>query len=195
MIKKEDYDKFIFKGSLALEAYFDNTNKNKTLFDKFNVKLKKYRSLDTKTDNDKELIANELLSLLKKIGIKKFIIYDDGDIEYIIGKEHFVKDSNLDKIILILDSLLNNNNIYLEDYSLINELKDKLKSLNSCNSLEEIDYIKEKIYYLEEKYSDIFDLGYYFDPLYIRIKNNIHKKEVKNIRTNLREKKEGNKNG
>ena len=194
MIKKEDYDKFIFKGSLALEAYFDDTNKNKTLFDDFNVKLKKYRSLDTKTDNDKELIASELLSLLKKIGMKKFIIYDDGDIEYIIGKEHFMEEDNLDKIILILDSLLNNNT-YLEDYSLINELKDKLKNLNSCNSLKEIDYIKEKIYYLEEKYSDIFDLGYYFDPLYIRVKNNIHKKEVKSIRENLRGKKEGSKNG
>lgn len=86
MINKINFDRFIFKGSLALESYFDDTNDNIELFDEFNKKLDKYRSLNDKTDNDRELIVNELLSILNKIGIDKFIIYDDGDIEYIDKK-------------------------------------------------------------------------------------------------------------
>lgn len=45
LINGNNYDKFIFKGSLALESYYDNTHENKSLFDSFNDKLKKYRSL------------------------------------------------------------------------------------------------------------------------------------------------------
>lgn len=82
MVNKENYEKFIFKGSLALESYFDETNNNKELFDEFNKKLKNYRSLDVKTDQDKEYIVNNLLSIFEKIGQDSFIIYDDGDVEY-----------------------------------------------------------------------------------------------------------------
>ena len=82
MVKKENYDKFIFKGSLALESYADNTNNSLELFNEFNNKLKDYHSLKNKTDKEKEFIVNGLLSLLEIIGIDKFKIYDDGDVEY-----------------------------------------------------------------------------------------------------------------
>ena len=82
IINKNNCDKFIFKGSLALESYYDETNENKELFDNFNNKLKKYRLLQKKTEYDKKLIANTLLSIIEQIGEEKFVIYDDGDVEY-----------------------------------------------------------------------------------------------------------------
>ncbi len=83
MIEKKNYDKFIFKGSLALESYFDENNKDSKLFMDFNNKLTKYRSLQNKSINDTETMVRELLSIINKIGKENFIIYEDGDIEYI----------------------------------------------------------------------------------------------------------------
>ena len=83
LIKSENFDKFIFKGSLALEAYFDNNCTNKEIFDDFNSKLRNYRQLDEKQEIDKETIVNELILIIEKLGIDKFIIYNDGDVEYI----------------------------------------------------------------------------------------------------------------
>ena len=94
MIKKENYDKFIFKGSLALESYFDDNKKDLVLFDTFNKKLIKYRSIKDKKTTDSEMIINEILSLIEKIGKENFIIYDDGDIEYIY-KNQGGDDSNV----------------------------------------------------------------------------------------------------
>lgn len=82
LINKNNYDKFIFKGSLALESYYDDTHENKELFDGLNNRLKEYRSLYEKTDSDKESIVNNLLSTLEQIGKEKFVIYEDGDVEY-----------------------------------------------------------------------------------------------------------------
>lgn len=81
-INENNCDKFIFKGSLALESYFDDTQENKELFDSFNNKLKEYRSLNEKSDIDKESIANALLSTIEQMGGEKFTVYDDGDVEY-----------------------------------------------------------------------------------------------------------------
>lgn len=83
LIKSENFDKFIFKGSLALESYFDDNRTDKEIFDNFNIKLKKYRQLPEKSKVDKETIVNELILIIEKLGIDKFIIYDDGDVEYI----------------------------------------------------------------------------------------------------------------
>ncbi len=81
-INKNNYDKFIFKGSLALESYYDATKENKELFDSFNKDLKAYRLLSKKNDSDKESIVTKLILTLEKIGEEKFIIYEDGTIEY-----------------------------------------------------------------------------------------------------------------
>ena len=82
IIKKENYDMYIFKGALALESYYDNENSNQELYDLFNKELKEYRELSEKNDEIKEKIVNRLFETLEKLGIEKFIIYDDGDIEY-----------------------------------------------------------------------------------------------------------------
>ena len=50
------YDKFIFKGSLALECYYDlddNSNSYIELFNNFNEKLKEYRALLVKDEKIK----------------------------------------------------------------------------------------------------------------------------------------------
>lgn len=95
MIEKKNYDKFIFKGSLALESYFDENNKDSELFIDFNNKLTKYRSLQNKSIDDTETIVSELLSIINKIGKENFIIYEDGDIEYIY--ENMKEDDSNDK--------------------------------------------------------------------------------------------------
>ena len=87
LINKNNYDKFIFKGSLALESYYDNTHENKELFNALNKRLKEYRSLYEKNDSDKESIVNDLISTLEQIGKEKFVIYEDGDVEY-----NYIKD-------------------------------------------------------------------------------------------------------
>lgn len=79
------YDKFIFKGSLALECYFDlneNGNNDIELFNEFNKKLKEYRMLSVKDEKSKENIVQELKSIIIQLGTENFIIYKDGDVEY-----------------------------------------------------------------------------------------------------------------
>ncbi len=85
-INIENFDKFIFKGALALESYFDYNNTNKEIFDEFNAKLKKYRQLPTKTNENKEYIVSQLVLTFEKLGIGNFIIYEDGDVEYNANK-------------------------------------------------------------------------------------------------------------
>lgn len=80
IIDKENYEKFILKGSLALELYFDIINDNKNLYEEYNKKLSEYRSLKLKSVESKEKIIKELIAVIEKVGIDNFIIYDDGDI-------------------------------------------------------------------------------------------------------------------
>ncbi len=82
IINDKNFDKFIFKGSLALESYYDYTNINKDIIDEFYFKLNEYRKLTEKSKENKEYIVNELINVIEKLGIKNFTIYDDGDVEY-----------------------------------------------------------------------------------------------------------------
>lgn len=82
IIKKKNYEKFIFKGSLALEFYFDINKDNIELYHNFINKLKKYRKLETKDDKSKENIVKELIAIIEELGPESFTIYNDGDIEY-----------------------------------------------------------------------------------------------------------------
>lgn len=82
IIKKKNYGKFIFKGSLALEFYFDINKDNIDLYHDFIDNLKKYRKLEIKDDKSKENIVEELTAIIEEIGPENFTIYNDGDIEY-----------------------------------------------------------------------------------------------------------------
>lgn len=89
-LKASSYDKFIFKGSLALEYYFDinNTKDNYIkLFNDFNKELKKYRMLSINDEKSKENIVQKIKSIILKLGKENFIIYEDGDVEYNLHNE------------------------------------------------------------------------------------------------------------
>ena len=84
-LETDCYDKFIFKGSLALESYFDldkNGNNYIELFNEFNKNLKEYRMLSVKDEKSKEAIVQELKSIIIQLGTENFIIYENGDVEY-----------------------------------------------------------------------------------------------------------------
>ena len=49
-LKKSNYRKFILKGSLALEHYYENNNEYSDLYANYNEKLKKYYALPTKDE-------------------------------------------------------------------------------------------------------------------------------------------------
>lgn len=85
-IEEKNFDKFIYKGSLALESYYDDNNSNKEVFDEFNYKLKAYRKLSEKNKADKEFIVDALILAINQMGIENFVIYEDGDVEYNYNK-------------------------------------------------------------------------------------------------------------
>lgn len=65
-------------------------------------------------------------------------------------------------------------------------LKEMQKQLPTPEKLEKA---KEIVTDLEIKYEDFFEIANYFDPLYIKIKDIIHKKEVEKIREENRKKR------
>lgn len=66
------------------------------------------------------------------------------------------------------------------------ELEKIKNSLPTIDKLEELQKIELD---LEVKYDDFNDLSYYFDPLYIIVKNKIHDENIKKIREENRRKR------
>lgn len=69
---------------------------------------------------------------------------------------------------------------------LCTELEKTKSKLPTTQKLEELQKI---IIDLEVKYEELNEISYYFDPFYVKIKNTIHKEEVKKIREGNRRKK------
>lgn len=101
----------------------------------------------------------------------------------------------LNEIINILNGLLNDKK-YIKDYSLINDLKNKILYIknNEYIDLDELESLNNNLKYIEEEYNDILDLTYYFDPIYIKIKKENQKRVIEELRKSNRKKKEGNLN-
>ena len=103
-----------------------------------------------------------------------------------------MKSESLKQILAFLTRILEKND-FNEDKQIIQYLFKELEKLEhqlpTDNKLEELQRI---VIDLEIKYDDFNDLGYYFDPLYVEIKNNIHADEVKKIREENRRKREIN---
>lgn len=97
---------------------------------------------------------------------------------------------NIDLLIKVLDDNLN-----------ICELKDKEKILNACKllknlkteilTLDELEKLHLIITDLEVKYEVFFEIGNYFDNIYISAKKDIHQIEVKKIKEKNRLKRRG----
>ena len=60
--------------------------------------------------------------------------------------------------------------------------------------LDDLEKIRKTISFLEIKYDELSELSYYFNPIYIEIKKNIHKQNVKQIRINNRKRRSLEKN-
>lgn len=81
--------KFILKGSLALEGYFEVHGNDKiNLLKEYNEKLRKYYALKEKDKEIVDYMYKELKTLINILGKKHFLIYEDGDVEYIYPEKN-----------------------------------------------------------------------------------------------------------
>ena len=101
-----------------------------------------------------------------------------------------MKSESLKQLLAFLTRILEKND-FNEDKQIIQYLFKELEKLEhqlpTDNKLEELQKI---VIDLEIKYDDFNDLGYYFDPLYVKIKKNIHEEKVKEIREGNKRKRD-----
>ena len=83
-------------------------------------------------------------------------------------------------------------NAYKKDRKLINDLYKDVIVLhaNKDINVDMLDKINEKIKYLDIEYDDLDELVILYTPLYIKLKEEIHKKEVAKLREKYRKEKE-----
>lgn len=97
---------------------------------------------------------------------------------------------NLKSLLTILTNTLEKND-FDEDKQKIqyfySELKKIKKHLPTSEKLEELQKIEID---LETKYDAFNELSYYFNPVYVKIKNKIHDEDVKKIREENKRKRE-----
>ena len=84
-IKKEDYQRFLVSGSLAIETYCDlnniDTHENEQISNFF-AKMKEYYDLSRKRIEIRDEAVEDLIDLINNIGEDKFSINDNGEIGY-----------------------------------------------------------------------------------------------------------------
>ena len=105
---------------------------------------------------------------------------------------YFMKNENLKQLLVILTQPLEKN-VFGEDKQKIQFLSDELGKIeNQIPTFSKLEELKKIVSDLEVKYDDFNDLSYYFDPLYVEVKNNIHAEEVKKLREENKRKREIN---
>ena len=93
-----------------------------------------------------------------------------------------MQNESLKSMISILTTAKKDND-FGEDNKIIDNLCILLKQLEiKMPTIDEINKIEKDILDLEIKYDIFNELSYYFNPLCIKIKNNIHNEEVRKIR-------------
>ena len=101
-----------------------------------------------------------------------------------------MKSESLKQILAFLTRILEKND-FNEEKQIIQYLFKELEKLGhqlpTDNKLEELQRI---VIDLEIKYDDFNDLGYYFDPLYVKLKKTIHEEKVKEIREENKRKRD-----
>ena len=103
-----------------------------------------------------------------------------------------MKNENLKQLLAVLTQSLEKK-YFGEDKTKIQYLSAELGKIeNQIPTFSKLEELKKFVNDLEVKYDDLNDLSYYFDPLYVEIKNNIHADEVKKIREENRRKREIN---
>lgn len=98
-----------------------------------------------------------------------------------------MKDENLNELLELLEKNINKDNQKVQ--YVYNELK---KINNQIPTKDKLDELKKIIIDLEINYDELTDLLYYYDPLYVKIANILHEREVAKIREDNRRKKMSN---
>lgn len=99
-----------------------------------------------------------------------------------------MKNENLKQLLAVLTQSLEKK-YFGEDKTKIQYLSAELGKIeNQIPTFSKLEELKKIVNNLEVKYDDFNNLSYYFDPLYVEIKNNIHANEVKKIREENRRK-------
>lgn len=100
-----------------------------------------------------------------------------------------MEDENIKLLLNVLTNALKEND-FGDDTSkiiyLCNSLKKIQKVIPTIDELEELKNIEVD---LEIKYEIFYEIGNYFDPLYVKTKHTIHKEKVKKIREENRRKR------
>ena len=103
--------------------------------------------------------------------------------------------NELERILLYLSNSLNESNdtIFKEKVSYFKSELERLKY--NIPSIEEIEKLHKLEIELETKYDLLLELNNYFDPIYIKLLDDIHKRKVNEIRSQNRLKREEKING
>lgn len=103
--------------------------------------------------------------------------------------------NELERILLYLSNSLNESNdtIFKEKASYFKSELERLKY--NIPSIEEIEKLHKLEIELETKYDLLLELNNYFDPIYIKLLDDIHKRKVNEIRNQNRLKREEKING
>lgn len=103
--------------------------------------------------------------------------------------------NELERILLYLSNSLNESNdtIFKEKVSYFKSELERLKY--NIPSIEEIEKLHKLEIELETKYDLLLELNNYFDPIYIKLLDDIHKRKVNEIKNQNRLKREEKING
>lgn len=103
--------------------------------------------------------------------------------------------NELERILLYLSNSLNESNdtIFKEKVSYFKSELERLKY--NIPSIEEIEKLHKLEIELETKYDLLLELNNYFDPIYIKLLDDIHKRKVNEIRNQNRLKRKEKING
>ena len=84
-LRKEQYNKFAFKGPLAIEDYCDLNEideKQKKIVDDMYMQVRKYHEKQKQMIKERDELVDKLINTIETLGIDNFTLYDDGDINY-----------------------------------------------------------------------------------------------------------------
>lgn len=100
-----------------------------------------------------------------------------------------MEPKELNSILLFLTDTIKSND-FGDDNAKIKYLYNELKNMkNDLPSEEELDKLQKLEIDLEVKHDNLNELSYYFNPLYVKAKKEIHEKNVKKIREEQKRKR------
>ncbi len=101
-----------------------------------------------------------------------------------------MNSKNLTDLLKILTVAIKEN-VFEEDKQKIQDFFSELKKIKKeLPTIDKLEKLKKIEIDLEVKYDRFNELSYYFEPLYVEIKNEIHNENIKKIREENRRKKE-----